>query len=171
VAGSAACDRGCEHEKQLESAVAVKQDCPTGLARCIAGVVEVTEGEPACAGCPCGWRRLTACPSGCAVENEELVREPRDAPSLCRGGKPVSAPPPVDAGTTTCPNEGERFVCRSSTVFACPKGSSAVPVAVCTNGCAREDEALSDPSVDVGGATTVMCRRDHPTHDAGVMAP
>lgn len=51
-----------------------------------------------------------------------------------------------------------RFVCRAGTVHACPNGA-AVPVAVCSFGCAVEEEVLTDARVDIATATNVMCRR------------
>jgi hypothetical protein len=145
--------------------MAVKQDCPTGLARCIDGVVEVSAGRSSCPSCPCAWTRQLGCPSGCAIENEELVREPNEAASLCKSLQVPATRPALDAGSATCPNEGERFLCQAGTVWACPKNDSAVPVAVCTRGCAREGETLEDPRVDVGGATSVMCIRDNAVVD------
>jgi len=99
------------------------------------------------------------------VENEELAREPSEAESLCKSLQVPATRPPADAGFATCPNEGERFLCRAGTVWACPKNDSAVPVAVCAHGCAREDETLSDARVDVGAATAVMCRHDDQVAD------
>lgn len=107
------------------------------------------------------------CDQGCAIEAVELVREPDEAKTLCKGLPSPATLPPVDSGATLlkCPDQGDRFWCHQNVVYACPE-SSAVEVAICTNGCAAEDETLADPSVDIATATTVMCR-----HDAGVTRP
>jgi hypothetical protein len=162
----------------MMSAMAVKQDCPTGLARCASGAVEVTEGHPSCSGCACAWKRLEVCERGCVLpDGVELVREPSVAGSLCRLGSPSSTLPPADAGGVACPNEGERFLCRKGTIYACPQANPGVPVAVCSFGCAQEDETLDNASVDIAVASNVMCKRssaslmDQLVHDSGVVAP
>ena len=157
-----ACDlRRCDRNNAAE-AVAVKQDCPTGLARCVGGAVEVSEGHTACSGCPCAYERVRTCVAGCVVEGLELVREPEQAGTLCKpaGALAVSVPP-SDAGGATCPS-GARFSCQAGTVYACPSGTSAVPVTVCTLGCVKEGETLDDPAVDVAGATAMMCGAKDP---------
>ncbi len=114
-----------------------------------------------CPGCPCGWTRTVVCERECALENVELVREPPEAKSLCKGlPSPATLPPPDAADVVNCPDEGDRFWCHGGAVYACPQRASAVMVAVCTHGCAADDETISEPSVDVGTATTVMCRHD-----------
>jgi hypothetical protein len=120
---------------------------------------------------------MSVCSDGCAVENLELVREPEGAPALCKNAH-ASATAPNDAAAFTCPNEGERFVCHRATVYACPEHAAAVPVSVCTFGCADEDEALSHPLVDIAIATSLMCAGQpvtsgfHPEpRDSGVAPP
>ena len=160
--------RGCEQPKdEIGPVVAIKQDCPSGLARCVSGAVEVTEGRATCPGCPCAWKRVKVCDQGCRLEGAELLREPRDAPALCKG-LPASATFPLQDGgdSDTCPDESDRYFCHGSNVYACPKGSSAVAVATCTFGCAAEGETLADPAVDIGIATSIMCR-----HDRAVASP
>jgi hypothetical protein len=165
LASAGAC-RCQQPSNEIGSIVAIKQDCPTGLARCVSGAVEVTEGRATCPGCPCAWKRIQVCDRGCSLENVELLREPRDAPSLCKG-LPSPATYPQDGGdSVTCPDESDRFFCHGSNVYACPRSSSAVAVATCTFGCASEGETLGEPSVDIGIATSVMCRHDH-----GVASP
>jgi hypothetical protein len=168
LASASAC-RGCEQpDNVIGSVVAVKQDCPPGLARCVAGAVEVTEGRASCPNCPCAWKRVRVCDRGCAVENVELVREGKEATSLCKGLPAPATFPDLDASSlsVTCPDESDRFFCHRSNVYACPRGSSAVAVATCTFGCASDDETLADPAVDIGIATSVMCR-----HDPAVTTP
>ena len=99
---------------------------------------------------------MSPCDKGCAIENEVLVREPGQAATLCKRVRTDVTPAPPDAGSIQCPAEGERFVCQSGTVHACP-GTSSVPVGVCSFGCAVEGETLGDPSVDILGATSVLC--------------
>jgi hypothetical protein len=111
------------------------------------------------------------CERGCAIEDVELVREPTEAKSLCKGlPSPATLPPPLQADasavTLACPDDGDRFWCRGGTVYACPPKSPAVPISVCTFGCAADDETLSEASVDIATATTVMCR-----HDRAVTGP
>src|SRR5258706_15411702 len=90
----AACDRGCaKNDTTLASAVVVKQDCPPGLARCVSGAVEVTEGRATCPGCPCAWKRIEVCERGCAVENVELVRDVHAAHGLCTLAAVATLPP------------------------------------------------------------------------------
>jgi hypothetical protein len=160
----ASCDRGCVSKMTLgdspvSSAMAVKQDCPPGLARCVEGAVEITEGRAMCPTCPCTWKRVEVCSKGCVIENVELVRDPERAKSLCKGAHVAATTPEADAGAGECPNEGERFFCHHATVFACP-GASAVPVATCTNGCADDGETLAEPSLDIASATALMCAPD-----------
>jgi hypothetical protein len=146
-------------DSPVASALAVKQDCPTGLARCTEGAVEITTGRESCANCPCEWKRVKVCDKGCIAPDVELVRDPSAAETLCKG-LPVSATTPAaDAGDDVCPNEGERFLCRHGTVYACP-GASAVPVATCTNGCADDGETLADANVDIASASALMCAHD-----------
>jgi len=172
---SSACERGCLskgfQKDTAMSALSVTQDCPTGMARCVSGAIEVTTGQSSCSGCPCAWKRLEVCANGCALETVELVREPDVAGSLCKRVSDSSALPLVDAGSTYCPSEG-RFICRDGSVYACPQPSGlAVPVAVCTLGCAQEEETLESPGVDIGTATSVMCATRDRFHDSGILAP
>src|SRR5450631_2743014 len=94
-----ACERGClsraSGSSPLESAIAVKQDCPTGLARCTSGSVEITEGRAPCGGCACAWKRIEVCEHGCVVENVELVREPDRAAALCNPLPVLATLPPL----------------------------------------------------------------------------
>jgi hypothetical protein len=158
----------CERPNdEISPVVANKQDCPSGIARCVSGAVEVAEGRASCPGCPCAWKRIKVCERGCSLENVELLREPGEAISLCKGLPGPATYPQQDAGdSVTCPDESDRFFCHGSNVYACPRASSAVAVATCTFGCASEGETLGEPSVDIGIATSVMCR-----HDAGVATP
>jgi hypothetical protein len=151
------CERACASATDnAGTAVAVKQDCPTGLARCVNGAVEITEGRATCPGCPCGWKRVQVCQKGCIAEGLELVRDPADAPTLCAESKLAAMPPPGEVPLVNCP-AGDRFWCHDHTVFACPQGASAVPVNICTYGCREEGDGLGDPSIDIGGASRLLC--------------
>ncbi len=173
LTASSACERGClSTESPLSREMAVKQDCPTGMARCVAGAVEVTEGHPSCAGCACAWKRIEVCTHGCAVENVELAREPSLAGSLCQHPMTgTSTLPEADAATTACPNEGERYLCRRGVVYACTTQGQGVPVAICSFGCAEDDETLATPEPSISAATTVMCRPSALLHDSAVAPP
>ncbi len=170
------CERGClrrvvEGDTSLGSAVAASQDCPTGMGRCVGGAVEVAEGRSACPTCPCSWRRVLSCDAGCAAEQVELPRVPLDPQAFCRtssSGFAHAPPPTVEA--PRCPADA-RFLCHRGTVFACPPGSEGVAVNECTFGCELEDESLDAPSVDIGAATSLMCRRTASQADSGVATP
>jgi len=156
-------------DASLGSALAVKQDCPPNMARCVEGAVEVSEGRATCPTCPCAWRRVGACDAGCAAETVELAREPLDPATLCRSDSTSFArlpDPSADGGA--CPTDA-RFFCGRGVIFACPPGAPGVAVNVCTFGCEREDESLDEPNVDIAAATSLLCRR-HRT-DSGVAAP
>jgi hypothetical protein len=77
----------------VSSPFAPALDCPDGLARCVGGVLEVSdlaripmpckasEGKTPCA---CPWRAVGECPHGCLAEGVEVVSTPdRPAGRLC----------------------------------------------------------------------------------------
>jgi hypothetical protein len=97
-----ACDRGCASRwiaKRKESVAsgpsvfAPALDCPDGLARCVGGVLEVSElariPMPCSASeghgqCACPWRAVGECSHGCLAEGVEVVSAPeRAATRLC----------------------------------------------------------------------------------------
>src|SRR5260370_24747432 len=96
-----ACERGCLSKDNAGTAMAVKQDCPTGLVRCLSGSIEATEGREACPGCGCAWKRIRVCEQGCAIEGVELVREPSATGPLCKG------PAQPDLATLPKPDAGD----------------------------------------------------------------
>lgn len=170
------CERGCvrrmvEGDTTLGSAVASPQDCPTGMGRCVGGTVEVAEGRSACPTCPCSWRRVLSCDAGCAAEQVELAREPLEPRAFCRAPSTgFASPPPPTVEAAKCPADA-RFLCHRGTVFACPPGSEGVAVNECAFGCEQEGESLDEPSVDIGAATSLMCRRKAAHTDSGVARP
>jgi hypothetical protein len=169
------CERGCVREwtggdGSLGKAATQQQDCPTGMARCVEGAVEVAEGRAPCPTCLCSWRRVLGCDAGCAAEQVELARDPLEPATFCRSStNAFAALPPAKVAPARCPADA-RFLCHGGLVFACPPSSDSVAVNECTFGCEREDESLDEPSVDIGAATLLMCRRT-PHADSGVANP
>lgn len=138
-------------------------DCPPGILRCRTGVVERHASATACRTCACPWVATpTTCEHGCLVEEMETPRSEEDAVSLCNPASSAliafapDAPP--DAGARGCVDEGARFECAGSVVYACA-ASGGVPVATCAHGCVVEGDSVDDDEIDVARARALMCRR------------
>jgi hypothetical protein len=165
--GVAACERGCLGRRLPAGGTSTSDplaviDCPPGILRCRTGVVERHASATACATCSCAWVSTgTVCESGCALDELEVVRDERDAKTLC-AAKPAElatfAPDaPPDAGAWACTDDGARFQCHGGVVYGC--AGAGVPVATCAYGCVAEDDALTDDAIDVAGARLLACRR------------
>lgn len=161
------CERGCLSTWLADKGVGApkenllaRTDCPPGLARCLDGKVQLSQGEAVCPTCACPWRTAVTCAAGCAAEGVVVVRDADRARGLCKSGPGESffRSPPADAPAVRCDGHGERFVCRGGVVGACP-GTEGVPVANCAYGCVSEGETLDDPAVDLGAATAMLCKR------------
>lgn len=166
-----ACERGCAWKYLGKAGVgrpvapggaqgpglaADEIDCPDGLARCVAGVVETSQlarRPRVCHGstetCECPWTRSERCPSACIAESVVLsVGSGRAAAQLCapapaepRFARPSAsgmAPPPNEAERSRC-DEGAAFVCEASRVIDCREGRV---LGTCVGGCGP------DPALD-----------------------
>ncbi len=99
---ASACDRGCasrwiagrkESVATAPSVFGPALDCPDGLARCVGGVLELSElariplpckASESHSQCVCPWRAAGECPHGCLAEGVEVVSAPEQAPTrLC----------------------------------------------------------------------------------------
>ena len=141
-------------------------DCPDGLARCVGGVVQVSElaqrpdpchGSPETCACP--WTVAARCPGSCVADGVEMLLAPGypfshlclDPPTIPPFARPLAADSPLPALGDAC--EGQQFLCIASTVVACeptPHG-----VGACVSGCAS-DRGLSEP-LTPAQASALLC--------------
>lgn len=156
-------------------------DCSDGLARCVAGAVEVARlahlPEP-CApkgaspegpnACVCPWDPLGACAVGCAFDGAVVVVDREAArEQLCR---PTASEPPVSrpvlpaeaALVEVCVDEGVR--CRDGIVQRCARaGEPSTVLGVCARGCALAVSSVSTvdhgESANPDGLLAILCRR------------
>jgi hypothetical protein len=144
-------------------------DCPDGLARCVAGAVEVSHVARVPNPCPqatihpeecqCPWEAIETCPKGCSAEGTVVVTPPSQAaPRLCAPdpSNPPARPapaaiPPAGACTDTPPGT---YRCVGSLVVSCADATAATPttpadprappiprvIAACIRGCADESQ-------------------------------
>lgn len=126
-------------------------------------MVERHATATACRTCACPWvATATTCELGCVVEEVEVARAEADGVSLCAAASSAliafapDAPP--DAGARGCVDEGARFECAGSVVYACAAGGG-VPVATCVHGCVVEGDSVDDEEIDVTRARALMCLR------------
>jgi hypothetical protein len=138
-------------------------DCFDGLARCQAGVIEVSRAyhypDP-CNGppesCRCPWERVDDCPAGCAADGVELV-VPRERArlQLCAPLPSENIARPSGDAASVAPCEGT-FRCNGATIVAC--GPPPAAVATCEKGCAAEGESLDD-DMGASAAAALLCAR------------
>jgi hypothetical protein len=154
-------------------------DCPAGLARCVDGVIELSQAgrhpEP-CSGSPesclCPWSVVGRCDGACVAGDVAVPFTVSQAKAqLCAQGPmdaPVAAPPPLgavapvqvargpSATPTPSPCEDERYRCSDGRVIDCGGGRI---VASCLRGCAVDGATLDDESVGEAAAVLLLCSR------------
>jgi hypothetical protein len=181
----ASCERGCARDWLVRQGVRPGEgkggspwtapsqlplnaiDCPDGLARCTAGVVEVsvlaaipqpcTPPSP----CRCPWSVRASCEGGCVAEGAEVVIEPplavrqlcapsQDAGTVMRV-TPVGPPTPAACGA------GQLYRCSGADVVDCRENAI---VGTCLRGCFAPDAYLDeDPPVTREAAFAILCSR------------
>jgi hypothetical protein len=135
-------------------------DCSDGLARCVAGRVEIsraahlpypcvdpgTSPEHHTAACECPWEEIAKCTSGCALEGFTALATEDAADQLCRPLLPVARPiTPADPPGGVCADEG--VACVDGFIRSCEGPSRPVRLlAACLEGC---DARIGVPSGDV----------------------
>jgi len=156
-------------------------DCSDGLARCVAGHVEVSIAahlpHPCSAGeksrpnaggpCVCPWRSASAsrCARGCAKEGVEIVADEAVAVAqLCAAdpSPPIVRPLLATELTTVTICSDEAVTCEGGVVISCQaRGQPARRLAACVEGCASG--VAVDPGEDLtsDGAISILCRRAH----------
>jgi hypothetical protein len=190
-AGGSAPDGSAAQDRRRAGLDLSGTDCPVGLARCVAGRVEVSRGgfipypcapPPGASGpekraaCECGWDQAGSCATGCAADGFEVVADAETARAqLCRPELPVARPfgpadPPLPG---VCADEG--IACVDGVVRLCEgAGKPLRPLALCAQGCAVTvgvpEGSVSATHTDTGGAgpartgdgvAEILCRRAH----------
>lgn len=151
-------------------------DCSDGLARCVAGHVEVSRlghvphpCEPrAGVTCACPWDDVGACEVGCAAEHLEISAEPDAAKSqLCSPRRAVERELlPDEVPRDVCAGLG--FSCVDNVVRECSEiGRPVRAIARCIDGCASGVNVPLIEGTDRPGAPTrldgvvaILCRRN-----------
>ena len=172
------CERGCARTWLNEHGVRGGQvkppaaspltavDCPDGLARCSAGVVEVsrlTSIPQPCKGsseeCACPWDRLGECERGCVADELDVVVERGAAlrqlcapsPEAGAVARVLASPPP-----SRC-DEEQLYRCAGSSIVSCAEHAV---VGICTRGCTSEGASLEgDNPVTREAAFAILCSR------------
>ena len=144
-------------------------DCPSGLARCVGGTVEVARafrhpspcGNPEACNCP--WDVVGVCETTCVALGAEVsIDGPRAIRQLCApsGATLAFVRPPLASDRVLPPPagacDGDPFVCVGGAVVSCEP--SAHVVGVCVQGCADEVSLTSDGLSD-SQAVVLLCRR------------
>lgn len=149
-------------------------DCSPGLARCVAGAVEVSlvarlpfpcdeaRGGPEgrIGRCTCPWVATVRCPAGC-VDEDVVVAAPADvaARQLCASDGPAAWSLGVADAGASCGEDG--VLCQDGQVLRCDRaGQPGVVLAACRYGCApavtieqHGESMISD------GPSAILCRR------------
>jgi hypothetical protein len=142
-------------------------DCPDGLARCTAGVVEVsllTAIPQPCAPpspCTCPWSVQAYCERGCVAEGAEVVIEPPlAARQLCaasQDGGAVMRVTPAGVPTRAACDDGQLFRCSGADVVDCRENAI---IGTCVRGCFAPDACLEgDTPVNSEAAFAILCSR------------
>jgi hypothetical protein len=144
-------------------------DCSDGLARCSAGVVEVSElaviPQPCNQlppRCVCPWSAAATCEAGCVAEGAEVVVDRSlAARQLCAPSQdagtvmrvtPAGSPTPA-AGCS----DGQLFRCVGRDVVSCRENAI---VGTCVRGCFAPDAVLDDSApLDREAAFAILCSR------------
>ena len=153
-------------------------DCSDGLARCVAGAVEVSRlahlpsrcvpagasPERAAPSCSCPWDPAGGCRHGCAIEGIVIAASPLAARvQLCKPGPDELASRPALAEelrrVEVCAEEGVR--CRDGIVQRCERaGAPSHVLGACAFGCASEVDGLeAGESLPTDGLVAILCRR------------
>jgi hypothetical protein len=142
-------------------------DCPDGLARCTAGVVEVSVlaavSQP-CAPpspCQCPWSVQTYCERGCVADGVEVVIEaPLAARQLCaasQDGGTVMRVTPVGPPTQAACGDGQLYRCAGADVIDCRENAV---IGTCLRGCFAPEAFLDeDPPPSREAAFAILCSR------------
>jgi len=156
---------GSEGRRQPGSAPLNAIDCADGLARCSAGMVEVSRRTSLpwpCRGtpeqCACPWERVDGCARRCVADGVEVVvPKDRAAGQLCETAAdagPVTTPASQGETPRGC-DEGQAYRCEGDVVTACRENAV---VARCLRGCVAEGSGLDDDvPVDREGAAAILC--------------
>jgi hypothetical protein len=153
-------------------------DCPDGLARCVAGAIEVSHVARIPRPCPqdhpdtcqCPWEAVENCPRGCIEEGTEVVAPPERAGARLCATDPLNPSARPATGAAPPPGACEEaredvYRCIGSLVVACSAspdrdgGAEARVLAACVRGCFEEGESLGDEEVSAEAATRIRCVR------------
>jgi hypothetical protein len=185
AAAAAGCERGClarrlAGDRGADARAGVDlsgTDCPAGLARCVAGRVEVSRaaylphpceapGADDRRACACPWDVAAACAAGCAAEGVEvIVAADVAAAQLCTPDAPVARPPsPIDPALVGVCSVAE-VRCEAGVVRICDgPGLPVRPLAVCLAGCEPAVgwlEGEPGERATGAGAGAILCRRQN----------
>jgi hypothetical protein len=176
-------DRGAASKAAAPPTMLSGIDCPDGLARCVAGAVEVSQVARVPRPCPpssrpedcqCPWVAIETCPTGCADEGTAVVVSPAHAAGRVCAPDPLNPPARPVQGISPPPAACETagYRCLGSLVVACSPaadvradGADVAPAlvgrvyAACVHGCFQEGEALGEDEADPEGATRILCAR------------
>lgn len=147
-------------------------DCSDGLARCVAGRIEVsvaghvphpcTSREKSGA-CECAWKAAGTCEAGCLEDGLEAVATAEVAiAQLCTPLAPALRPllPSESAVVTICADES--VSCVDGVVRSCPApGQPARALGACVAGCAAGIGVEPGDLLTSDGAAAILCRRAH----------
>jgi hypothetical protein len=177
------CERGCARDWLVRQGVGPGEgkggppwkpasplnavDCPDGLARCTAGVVEVsllTSIPQPCtppSPCSCPWSVQAYCEGACVAEGAEVVIErPLAARQLCAPSQPGGAVirvTPAGPPTHGVCEDGQLFRCSGADVVDCRENAI---IGTCIRGCFAPDAYLEgDAPVSREAAFAILCSR------------
>ncbi|MGO9713492.1 MAG: hypothetical protein ACLQBL_31850 [Polyangiaceae bacterium] len=172
-------DRGSASKAATPLTMMSGVDCPDGLARCVAGAVEVSHVARVPRPCPpssrpedcqCPWEAVETCPRGCTEEGTEVVVPPERAAARLCAPDPINPPARPVVGVLAPPGAcgAEGYRCLGSLVIACSPGVDRSAAdggltprvfAACARGCFEEGEALGAEEADPEGAARILCAR------------
>jgi hypothetical protein len=160
---------GADHGPTEPGSVRLHEvDCPPGLARCVGGVVQMSQAfrhpEP-CKGspeaCACPWQIVGRCDTRCVSDDVSIPFTPGQAlTQLCTpgaGDPAVGNPPPMGTPAPVACGD-ERYRCSGSKVVSCGAGDTKI-VAFCARGCVEEGTTLDDEAVSDASAVLLLCAR------------
>jgi hypothetical protein len=154
-----ACDGGCnrkqqdpERASQRAGSVLTEMDCPSGLARCEDGVVEVSVAATVGPDRACPFAVRGPCAQGCIAPGIVLIAQPEQAsPRLCRGGALRVAD--AQAAKPAAPLIDIDYLCQDGKVGLA--GASSGATRTCLRGCAQTE--LFGETVDLDSAALLLC--------------
>ncbi len=154
-------------------------DCPDGLARCVAGSVEISHVARIPRPCPassppgecqCPWEAVETCSRGCAEDGTEVLAPADRAGARLCAPDPANPPARLAVGAVAPPGacEGAReggYRCIGSLVVICrsvadeERAGVATVLAACVRGCFHEGEGLGEEEADPEAASRILCMR------------